>query len=465
MMDTSVNAPFPEQQQQQQVAPPPPAQPPSRPATPSKRPLTVPGAAGNNNGAPQPPQQRTAPPPVQNSNPNPNAYIDISRTNLATPSQQQQQQFGNNGGMAYSDPAFLEADAKQQLQQRKNAIELVDEVCPFGLSEHKVQVLYEVFGGINYAEIERLKAARSSIPRLMAALARKEVFEEISASLSAGLSNGAPNRLTLGDVWVQMRPGQIQSVFLNFDGQNNNNSSSSSSVGAGGSAISLLDAEWPIRIYVAVRCDYEDANDIAVALQCFAEEADAFSQVVRVYQQHVKRLITAQVAVVDMNEPFTTSGIRDCGARGRMSLTTVLPSANNGPASGNSPSTYNYHNNGRSTPRRSISPVRTLRSASVNNNYTNNNARAIADEPDGRIYMQQSSAGGNGIVSYNNSYGGSATEMNSGNPQHGFRQPTPTRGSVPNSAMRGGGGGRQGGGEEYFLKVSEVPRYGPAYGY
>lgn len=325
-----------------------------------------------------------------------------------------------------------EAEARAQQAMRKNALEIVDDICPFSQREHKVQVLYEISGGLNYAEIERLRQARSSVPRIMAALARKEIFEALGEITNNMINGNDGLRVEQQDVWVQLRPGQLQSAFLNFD--------------ASGGTVSLTDADWPIRVYVAVRCQYEDANDIAMALQCFAEEPDAFAQVAKVYQQHTRRLVSAMVNVIDMASPSTVVGVRDPGARGRTSLTTVLPNAN--------------------SPFRSTTPTQTYRAQTPTRGGSMNvhmvgvgTARAVADDIDGRVYVTRGSSQpatsaassttgmtGRG-VSPNRSIG-----MRGGAALASGNQPT----TAPDAETAGGGGG---GGEEYFLKVSELPRY------
>ena len=321
----------------------------------------------------------------------------------------------------------------------------VAEQCPFTAREHKVQALFEMFGGVNFAEVERLRAMGSPVPSAMAALARQEVAEDVAAFLAAECTNSGVGTVAFDDVWVQLRPGQIQSVFLGFGGQQQQSAAGGGGgESGGGGAISLLDAEWPLRIYVAVRCRHDDAAHVALALQSYADEPHALAKTAKAYQSAVQRLVRAEVALVEMEEPFTAlSGARGGGAaaagtRSRSVHTTVPSPASaaevdvrRSPHRSRSPvrshganphveqqvvvgrhHQHHSHSSGGGSAFQSVSDAPTV-SASVDHNNANPSvtaasglptAQRVANGPDGsRVYLLASPTGGfnSSVVSVN----------------------------------------------------------------
>lgn len=165
------------------------------------------------------------------------------------------------------------------------------QICPFSAKDHKVQVLFQLQGvGINFAESERLRHLRSAIYDQLLVGAQRALLEM--------LMDDFDHHIKADDIWVQFRPGQIQSILLNFEDSPTPD------------AARIDDATWPIRIYAAVRCSNpDDAALIAEALQDFADDELAFHDFLELYQRHTRRLAdTCLTEIVDMDAPATLLG-------------------------------------------------------------------------------------------------------------------------------------------------------------
>jgi hypothetical protein len=121
------------------------------------------------------------------------------------------------------------------------------------------------------------------------------------------------HRIKEEDIWVQFRPGQIQSILINFEDSPTPD------------AARIDDAGWPIRIYAAVRCNRpEDATLIAEALQDFADDELAFSEFLETYQHHTRRLAdNSIIEILEMDAPATLLGTVYAPVRGGDRTSTV----------------------------------------------------------------------------------------------------------------------------------------------
>jgi hypothetical protein len=137
---------------------------------------------------------------------------------------------------------------------------------PFLPKDAQVEGIFEL-GGVNYALYEGLQRKDPGRRQEFALACHACMLRNL---MSCGMA------LAAEDLWVQIRPGVIGCIVLEFDRAD---------------APTLLDADWPMRIRVVIRCAPEHAQGVSEALTGLGSRMIVLSEALRLYSQWFGRAV------------------------------------------------------------------------------------------------------------------------------------------------------------------------------